>query len=464
MSLFDKYRPGYTGDDASQTEYTNLSGSDLLRDRGFIDDLRKYYDGKGQSFSNTSEMLDDWYTDNRWKDSNFLSAGLDMIEYSNAGSDQALMARLSKAWQNAPTRGTTFERVKDYGLATIADPINFVPYAGAASKASRVAKIARAGGATKAAAAKTAMKVGAKRGALLEGSVGATLGGSFEALQQSRQQQQGLSEGYDVGRIATAGALEGVFSSAIGAPLGALASKAPAQRALEWKVGTPLGDKMNSRLIELNDMERIAQSQAADDTLPTDVREDAKNELLDIEKERSDTQAAVNRAVQMDNELDNKATAIETAKADGRDTSALQAEFQTKYNEFQTLLSSTDIDQVTRLSNADINASRTAEAQRPTEEEVKKAKETAKKAKEANASGGTKADTDDATGDTRLLPKRVTLLKLKRVALLTPLPKRVKARATTKRQQQKPSLLFLWTCPIRRPLNLNLPKGRNQAG
>jgi len=400
MSLFDKYRPGYTGDDASQTEYTNLSGSDLLRDRGFIDDLRKYYDGKGQSFSNTSEMLDDWYTDNRWKDSNFLSAGLDMIEYSNAGSDQALMARLSKAWQNAPTRGTTFERVKDYGLATIADPINFVPYAGAASKASRVAKIARAGGATKAAAAKTAMKVGAKRGALLEGSVGATLGGSFEALQQSRQQQQGLSEGYDVGRIATAGALEGVFSSAIGAPLGALASKAPAQRALEWKVGTPLGDKMNSRLIELNDMERIAQSQAADDTLPTDVREDAKNELLDIEKERSDTQAAVNRAVQMDNELDNKATAIETAKADGRDTSALQAEFQTKYNEFQTLLSSTDIDQVTRLSNADINASRTAEAQRPTEEEVKKAKETAKKAKEANASGGTKADTDDATGDT----------------------------------------------------------------
>lgn len=247
MSFLDKYRKGGSSS-SQQSDYTNLSGGELLRNQGFLDDLRKYYDSKGKTFATTSDMLDDWYTDNRWKDSNFLSGALDMAEYKNAGSDQAMLARLSKAWQNAPTRGSMFEKVKDYGLATIADPINFIPYAGAASKASKVAKAAQASGLTKAAATKAAMKAGAKRGALLEGSVGAGIGSSFDALQQSRQIQQGLRDEYDTTQIATSGAIEGVFSGAMGAGIGALASKAPAQRALEWKEGTPFGEKANARI------------------------------------------------------------------------------------------------------------------------------------------------------------------------------------------------------------------------
>ena len=202
-------------------------------------------------------MLDDWYTDRRWKDSNFLSAGLDMAEYDNAGSAQALMTRLSKAWRNAPTRGSVFERVKDYGLATVADPINFVPYAGAASKAARVAKLARASGKTKEAAISAAVKSGAKRGAMIEGTVGTGIGTGFEALQQTRQIQQGIRDEYDVGDIAKVGALEGVLSAGIGAPIGALASKAPAQRALDWRPGTPLSEKLDSRLTELTDLSLI---------------------------------------------------------------------------------------------------------------------------------------------------------------------------------------------------------------
>ena len=196
MSSFDDIFGGITPTQ-NAPDYTSLTGSELINNGAFLDDLRTYYNSKGQTFANTSDMLDDWYTDNRWKDSNFISAGLDMAEYNNAGSDQAMMARLSKAWRNAPTRGTVFERVKDYGLATVADPINFVPYAGAASKAARVAKLARAGGATKGDAISTAIKSGAKRGAMIEGTVGTGIGTGFEALQQTRQIQQGIRDEYD---------------------------------------------------------------------------------------------------------------------------------------------------------------------------------------------------------------------------------------------------------------------------
>ena len=394
MSFLDKYRKGGSSS-SQQSDYTNLSGGELLRNQGFLDDLRKYYDSKGKTFATTSDMLDDWYTDNRWKDSNFLSGALDMAEYKNAGSDQAMLARLSKAWQNAPTRGSMFEKVKDYGLATIADPINFIPYAGAASKASKVAKAAQASGLTKAAATKAAMKAGAKRGALLEGSVGAGIGSSFDALQQSRQIQQGLRDEYDTTQIATSGAIEGVFSGAVGAGIGALASKAPAQRALEWKEGTPFGEKANARITELNDMERSAQSAVADDTLSPEVREDAAEELVEIEKERADVQAAVQRAVQLENELENTAKQLETAKAEGSNTSALQADYDQKYKKFQEILTSTDIERVNRLDAADIRSNRIAEAEAAAEAQ-RKADEGKKKKASANS---TKTGTEDAPAE-----------------------------------------------------------------
>lgn len=137
---------------SSIEDYTNLSGTELIQNRGFLDDVRNYYEGKGQSFANSSDMLDQWYTDRRWKDTNFGSAGKDLAEYEMAGSNQQLMTRLSKAWNNAPERGSFLGQVWDYGSAAILDPINLIPYAGAASKAATVAKVARAAGATKKAA------------------------------------------------------------------------------------------------------------------------------------------------------------------------------------------------------------------------------------------------------------------------------------------------------------------------
>tara|TARA_B100000768_G_scaffold52639_1_gene51150 strand:+ start:950 stop:10414 length:9465 start_codon:yes stop_codon:yes gene_type:complete len=401
MGIFDEI---YGSGNDNSNDYSNLTGSSLVNNQSFIGDVRKYYDSKGESFATTSDMLDNWYTDQRWKDSNFLSAGKDMLEYKNAGDDQALMARLSKAWQNAPERGTFLEQAKDYTLATVFDPINLIPYAGAASKAGRVAKAGRAAGLTKSAAVKRATVEGAKRGALLEGSVGAGMGAGFEALQQSRQMQQGLRDQYDASRIGTAAAIEGVFSGAIGAPLGALASRAPAARALEWKQGTALGDKLDSRIGELSDLERIAQAQSKDDTLPDDVRIDAENDLLDIEKERADVQAAVNKAVGLETELENTAKQLEIAKKEGGNVGAIQASYDTKFREFNDLINKADIEAVERLGNEDIIAKR-AEATRAAEEKAKAKADTgtatnATQQSEADAGDTTKAEDPDESATT----------------------------------------------------------------
>ena len=86
MSKFEELFAGLSPTQ-SAPDYTSLTGSELINNGSFLEDLRTYYSSKGQTFANTSDMLDDWYTDNRWKDSNFISAGLDMMDYKNAGSD-----------------------------------------------------------------------------------------------------------------------------------------------------------------------------------------------------------------------------------------------------------------------------------------------------------------------------------------------------------------------------------------
>ena len=407
MSKFEELFAGLSPTQ-SAPDYTSLTGSELINNGSFLEDLRTYYSSKGQTFANTSDMLDDWYTDNRWKDSNFISAGLDMMEYNNAGSDQALMTRLSKAWRSAPTRGTVFERVKDYGLATVADPINFVPYAGAASKAARVAKTARAAGATKGDAVKKAVRSGAARGAAIEGTVGTGIGTGFEALQQTRQIQQGIRDEYDAADIAKVGALEGVLSAGIGAPIGALASRAPAQRALDWRPGTPLSEKLDSRLTELTDLERIARANASDDTLAPELRADAEDDLLDIEKERADVQQAVNKVVALDNQLEGKAKTLTAAQAKGDDVTALKAEYDQEYKVFEELLNSTDVERAARLDNAAIAGNRAAEtaarATKPTvtDAEGMSVEEAKALGEEAQKVTGTKAGdaADDAADET----------------------------------------------------------------
>ena len=145
-----------SSDNSLSSGYNDLFGSDLISNKDFHQDIRDYYSAQGMSFSSTNEMLDKWYTDRRWIDSNFGEAGMDMAKYANSSdADQQRHTRLAAAWQRAPSRGTLFDQVVDYGGATILDPVNVIPYAGVVSKLSRigqVAKAARAAGKTRAAA------------------------------------------------------------------------------------------------------------------------------------------------------------------------------------------------------------------------------------------------------------------------------------------------------------------------
>jgi len=323
---------------SSVADYTNLSGTELIQNRGFLDDVRTYYEGKGQSFSNTSEMLDKWYTDRRWKDTNFGSAGKDLAEYEMAGSNQQLMTRLSKAWNNAPERGSFLGQVWDYGTAAILDPINLIPYAGAASKAARVANVARAAGATKKAAVGAAVKAGAKRGALIEGGVGASMGGGMDAIQQSREIQQGLSTEYDYGRIATSAAIEGAFSSGVGAVVGAIASRKPAQEGLKWSTS-----KLASEIdIQQSDIARTIEEADAvlADPLRAPDHADATEAKGNAQLETAKINAHIAQIDRLDAEAESMASRI---AAEGGDTPENRSSFDEKIAAYNDAINSTEI-------------------------------------------------------------------------------------------------------------------------
>ena len=119
----------------NDTSYVNLQGVDLLTNTDAIKDVREYYAAQGVTFNNYSEMWDKFYSDRRWNDVNTLGAGSALVESTLAGDDKDRLARLSKIWANAPQRGTTLDRVWDYGKAAILDPTNLIPVAGQAAKA-----------------------------------------------------------------------------------------------------------------------------------------------------------------------------------------------------------------------------------------------------------------------------------------------------------------------------------------
>ena len=75
-----------TAEDTYSTDYNALFGGELIKNKDFHQDIRDYYSTQGMSFSSTQEMLDKWYTDRRWIDSNFGEAGIDMGKYA-ASSD-----------------------------------------------------------------------------------------------------------------------------------------------------------------------------------------------------------------------------------------------------------------------------------------------------------------------------------------------------------------------------------------
>lgn len=174
--------------------YTNLNGVDLLTNQDAIKDVRDYYAAQGVTFSNYSEMWDKFYSDRRWNDVNTLGAASALIESSMAGDDRDRLARLSKIWANAPMRGTTLDRVWDYGKAAVLDPTNLIPVAGQAGKAKSAFTAARTAGKTLEQSQKAARTAGALQAGRQEAIIGGAVGGAQDLMNQTTEVQQGLSE------------------------------------------------------------------------------------------------------------------------------------------------------------------------------------------------------------------------------------------------------------------------------
>ena len=348
-----------TADDTYSTDYNGLFGSELIKNKDFHQDIRDYYSTQGMSFSSTQEMLDKWYTDRRWIDSNFGEAGLDMGKYAaSSDDDQQRHTRLAAAWQRAPSRGTLFDQVVDYGAATILDPINLVPYAGVVSKLSKigkVAKAARSSGLTQAAARKAGVMRGLKEGAVEGAVVGGAMGAGFDALQQSREMQQGITDAteYDLGRMGKSALYEAGAGGFLGGIIGRFASGKKVDDALNWSKSSNLGPYLEGRLGEINRIENDLNVKIADESLQ-DQRFDLVNELGLIQQEKADIENYARDVENRQAELDGIAKQMEVAQSNGDNAGSLMSDFQTKNDELASMLATREVKPLERLSPEEI--------------------------------------------------------------------------------------------------------------
>ena len=236
------------------------------------------------------------------------------------------LSRLSKLWAQAPSRGSVLDKVVDYGLAGVADPTNLVGLGvgGATVKAGQAARI---GVNTLDQARKAATKAGVKSAFIKEGALGAGIGAGFDAAQQAREIQTGVSEEFSGGRLLAAGLLDAGVSGAAGAGLAKLGSMinygqvAKGVSSLgDWD-NTPLG---SSLLADANALgrEREAIASARKDMTDADeifTADEALNNVTAAEADIAQVQTYINN---LDLEADDLALKYQAAVNEGNTVEA----------------------------------------------------------------------------------------------------------------------------------------------
>ncbi len=330
MSLFNEFDDLFEDGSAKQEkDYTHKTGYALLNDRRAINDVRNYYASKGKTFANNQEMWDQFYSDKRWADVNTVSMIKDVGEYAFAGEDKKLHARLSKLWQNAPSRGTVWDKVVDYGTAGILDPTNLLGGWGVAAKGKKAYDLARAGGATLAAARKKALSAGTWQGAKTEAAIGGAIGTSFDAAQQGMEIAQGVSDEFDVTRAIVSGGLDAGLSALGGAAVGRYVASGTVNDLTNWRANSTFGTTSSQRISELD---REINSISADYDVATDgfARADLEDQRANVEAERSALLGEMEKVNELDQELDSIAKQMQAALKENpqADTSDLLNKFK----------------------------------------------------------------------------------------------------------------------------------------
>lgn len=342
------------GSNAGQKDdyaYTNLSGVDLLTNQDAIKDVRDYYGGQGVTFENYTDMWDKFYSDRRWSDVNTIGGVSSVVESSLAGDDIDRLGRLSKMWANAPMRGSTLDRVYDYGKAGLLDPTNLIPYAGPAAKAKAVYQTARAGMKTVDQAKNAARLAGATNAAKQEAIIGAGIGGAQDLMKQTTEVQQGLSDGIDIGRVVGSAALDAGVSGAAGGVLelagtSSIGRSIPglnrviggeyAEDAANWEKSTTLGQTLTGRSNALNREAASVQAKIAASAPDADLGE-FNERIVNINLELDEISAGARIASEMNTKLDELSVEIQTGKKNKLDTSNIEKEYTKTLGEFNNL-------------------------------------------------------------------------------------------------------------------------------
>ncbi len=319
--------------DNNTPDYLSKSGYELLSDQDAIAEVRDYYAANGVYFNNSSEMWDKFYTDKRWSDVNSLSMGLDAVEFATAGdSGREKLSRLSKLWAQAPSRGGVLDKVIDYGVAGVADPINLIGV-GAGGAAVKAGQGARLAGKTLEQATKEATKAGVRKAAAGEAAIGAGTGLAFDAAQQGMEIAQGVSEDFDVARLAGAGLVDAGVS---GLAAGLLVKGGSMLGIGEVAKGVgSLGDWDNTRLGSMLvqeqgyiTREREAISASLSGTTDQNEVDTGQAALADLTIDEQNIAAVQQYVNNMDLELDDLAKRFQDETANGNASAASQVKQQ----------------------------------------------------------------------------------------------------------------------------------------
>ena len=377
MSKYDEF-DNYFGANKFEfnDDYTNKTGVDLIQDPQAVGDVRSYYEAKGETFSSDKDLWDRFYKDRRWRDTNSISMGLGAAEYALAGDSQKLQARLSKMWRNAPSRGGIFEKVTDYGLAGVLDPINLIGGAGMAKKGAQAYKAGIAAMQTTAQASKAGMKAGAIQGAKTEAALNAGVGAGFDAASQAAEIQQGVSDEFDPVRTAMSGALDATIGGVVGLGVGAYQGNKAVKELRNWQKSSPLGQSMTTRTARLeSEIEKISTD--LDQATNAGEREDLTEILTSLRTELNDIEKLGVDIDDMDAKLDGMASDFQAlAKTDPEGArKKFEADYQKILKERDDKIAGADLD--------DLVDPATPPRQGPKQEDV-----------------DVDVDVDEATGDT----------------------------------------------------------------
>ncbi len=205
------------------SDYTqDFNASTVFQDTRFLDDVRKYFEARGETFANDQDMLARFYNDRSYGNLNSIGALEDVYDAHQGSEDQrARLKRLQFVYDNMPNFWQDGGAVDQFGAgetarsilgATLLDPVNLIGGAGAYGKAATAA----------ARGAKTgrALWEGAKAGAKYEAAVNAPIEMGFDAMLQNRDIELGLQDTYSKTQTAFAGAAGAALGGVMGGLMG----------------------------------------------------------------------------------------------------------------------------------------------------------------------------------------------------------------------------------------------------